>query len=177
MGKWMIETERLYLREMKQDDYDDLAKMLKSSEVMLHYAHEFTDGDVQAWLDRQFDRYEKDGFGLWAVCLKETGKMIGQCGITWQEWDGCLVPEIAYFFQQKYWGEGYAIEAAKACRDYAFEQLAFDKIYSMIRDTNAPSQKVATRNGMRQQGSYVKNNYGVDMRILVFSVKKNELTY
>lgn len=97
----------------------------------------FTQAEAQAWLDRQISRYRKDGLGLWAVALRETGRMIGQCGLTWQEADGRTVLEVGYLFSQAYWHRGYATEAARACRDFAFDTLGAKTVYSIIRDTNA----------------------------------------
>ncbi|MEN6636278.1 MAG: GNAT family N-acetyltransferase [Clostridiaceae bacterium] len=76
----ILETERLLLREMTQEDYPALAAVLQDREAMFAYEHAFSDAETQAWLDRMLERYRTDGFGLWAVLLKATGEMIGQCG-------------------------------------------------------------------------------------------------
>ena len=60
----ILDTERLFLREMKQNDFQDLAEILQNPRVMYAYEHDFSDNDVQAWLDRQIERYKKYGFGL-----------------------------------------------------------------------------------------------------------------
>ncbi len=65
--KTILETKRLVLREMKQSDFQDLADILQNTEVMYAYEHDFSDTDVQIWLERQMERYRKYGFGLWAV--------------------------------------------------------------------------------------------------------------
>ena len=80
----ILETERLFLREMRQNDFRDLAEILQNPNVMYAYEHDFSEDDVQVWLDRQIDRYKKYGFGLWAVILKNTNEMIGQAGLTIQ---------------------------------------------------------------------------------------------
>ena len=166
-----IETERVLLRQMEQSDYDDLCKILQDEEVMYAYEGAFSDEEVQNWLDRQLMRYEKDGFGLYAVILKETGEMIGQCGLTMQEIPGEQVLEIGYLFQKKYWHQGYATESAKACKEYAFTVLKADEVFSIIRDSNIASQNVAKRNGMTQVGTFVKHYRGVDMPHYIFSIK------
>ena len=102
-------------------------------------------------------------FGLWAVILKETNQMIGQCGLTMQPWKDENVLEIGYLFERTYWHKGYAIEAAKACKKYAFEILKADEVCSIIRDTNIASQKVAIRNGMTIKDVWTKHYRGVDM--------------
>ena len=78
----ILETERLYLREMNQGDFPSLCKILQDDYTMYAYEGAFSDEEVQEWLDRQVSRYRKWNFGLWAVILKETDEMIGQCGLT-----------------------------------------------------------------------------------------------
>lgn len=168
----ILETERLYLRKMSQNDFDNLCKILQDRDVMYAYEHAFSDEEVQEWLDRQLKRYEDYGFGLWLVILKDTDEVIGQCGITMQKVNENDVHEIGYLFQKKFWHKGYAIEAAKACKKYAFEKLKVDEIYSIIRDNNFSSQKVAERNGMTVKEVVVKHYFGMDMPHLVYSTKK-----
>lgn len=159
----ILETERLYLREMKQDDFQSLCKILQDADVMYAYEGAFNDAEVQDWLDRQISRYQKWNFGLWAVILKETDEMIGQCGLTMQPWKEEEVLEIGYLFERIHWHKGYATEAARACKKYAFEILKADEVCSIIRDTNVASQKVAVRNGMSVADSWIKHYRGVDM--------------
>lgn len=159
----IIETDRLYLREMCQANFKSLCEILQDEEVMYAYEGAFSDTEVQEWLDRQIARYKKWGFGLWAVILKETDKMIGQCGLTIQPWKDKEVLEIGYLFARLYWHKGYATEAAKACKKYAFETLNADEVCSIIRDTNTASQQVAIRNGMSIADSWTKHYKGVDM--------------
>lgn len=67
----ILQTERLLLRKIKQTDFQDLAEILQNPKVMYAYEYDFSDNDVQIWLDRQIKRYEKYGFGLWAIILKK----------------------------------------------------------------------------------------------------------
>lgn len=170
----ILETERLYLRKINDNDFDALCKIMQDEEVMYAYEGAFTDGEVRTWLERQKTRYVQDGFGLWAACLKENGEMIGQCGITIQNINGVQGPEIGYLFRRSYWHRGYATEAAIGCREYAFEVLKLSEICSIIRDTNLASQNVAKRNGMRIKEQFVKHYRGVDMWHYVYNITYDE---
>ncbi len=167
----IYETERLYTREMDKNDLPGLSRILQDREVMYAYEHAFTDDETLNWLHQQMDRYRKDGFGLWSVILKETGEMIGQCGISIQGFMGSRVPEIGYLFQKAFWHQGYAIEAARGCKIHAFETLKIPEIFSIVRDINIASMNVAIRNGMIIRGRFVKHYYGVHMPHYAFSVK------
>lgn len=169
-----LETERLILREMTQEDYPALAEILQDREAMVAYEHAFSDGETQAWLDRMLERYRTDGFGLWAVVRKETGEMIGQCGLTRQRVEEREVLEIGYLFQRRHWKQGYAIEAARACKAYAFETLQSDEVYSIVRDNNIASMNVAIRNGMAIRCRFTKHYYGMFMPHYAFSIRKEQ---
>lgn len=168
----ILETDRLKLRRMKESDYDSLCLMLRDEEVMYAYEHAFDAQEAHEWLTRQLDRYKTYGFGLWSVILKETGEMIGQCGITMQDCDGRQVMEVGYLFRKEFWHQGFASEAAKACKEYAFDELGAEEIYSIIRVNNSASRAVAERNGMTVRGSFVKHYYGMDMEHLIYAVEK-----
>lgn len=159
----VLETERLYFREMNQSDFNSLCKILQDEDTMYAYEGAFSDKEVQEWLDRQISRYQKWNFGLWAVILKETDEMIGQCGLTMQPWKETEVLEVGYLFNRLYWHKGYATEAAIACKNYAFKILKADEVCSIIRDTNIASQNVAVRNGMTMTDLWTKHYRGIDM--------------
>lgn len=168
----ILETERLYLRNLRQSDYNALCRMLQDDKVMYAYEGAFSDAQVQEWLDRQLARYEKYGFGLWAVMLKETDEMAGQCGLTMQPWKNGELLEIGYLFMHSFWHNGYAIEAAKACKKYAFEVQNAARVCSIIRDTNIASQKVAIRNGMVKIDTWTKHYRGIDMPHFCYSISR-----
>lgn len=168
----ILETHRLCLREMTDADFPALCAILQDPAVMYAYAHAFDTIEAQQWLENQKRRYRADGFGLWAVLEKSSQEMIGQCGLTWQDCEEKQVLEVGYLFQKAYWGRGYATEAAKACRDYAFQSLGAQEVYSIIRDSNFPSQKVARRNGMTLRGQMVKYYYDREMPHLIYSIRR-----
>ena len=144
----IIETERLFLREMMESDFDALFEVLADSDIMEHYPYTFDEARVRNWISRNMERYQKDGFGLWAVVLKETGEMIGDCGITMQNIHGQMFPEVGYHIRADHQRKGYATEAAAACIRYAFENYTFPAVYSYMKYTNIPSQRTAMKNGM-----------------------------
>ena len=156
---------------MSLADMQPLAAILQDERVMYAYNGAFSEEETLAWMQKQLRRYRKFGFGLWAVLKRDTGEMIGQCGITMQEYRNTQVPEIGYLFAYKHWHQGYATEAAIACREYGFKTLHFDALYSIIRDTNIPSQNVALRNGMKKIDSFVKHYRGEDMPHWVYRVE------
>lgn len=168
----ILRTKRCYLREMNENDYDALCAILQDKDVMYAYEHAFSDEEVTEWLTRQLNRYHQYQFGLWAVILEK--KMIGQCGLTMQDYRGKSVLEIGYLFQKKYWHNGYATETAIACKEYAFDVLKAEEVYSIIRENNIVSQKVAIRNGMVKKDSFIKHYYGMNMLHFVYSVKREK---
>ena len=143
-------TERLLLREMTPDDYDALYRVLGDSDIMRHYPYVFDEKRVRNWIDRNIERYRIFGFGLWAVCLKENGEMIGDCGLSMQNIGGVIKPEIGYHIRADQQRKGYAREAAAAVRDWTFENTPFREIYSYMKYTNEPSAKTAVSWGCRQ---------------------------
>ena len=168
----ILETQRLVLRQLTEADFDAWSAVLRDPDVMYAYEHGFSEEEVHQWIDRQQERYAQYGFGLWALIEKASGELIGDCGITMQDWCGREVPEIGYHLRRDKWHQGYAAEAAAACRDYAFTVLGFKEVFAIIRENNLPSQHVALRCGMAVRGSMVKYYWGMEMPHLVFSVKR-----
>ena len=150
----MIETERLFLREMMESDFDALYKVLADPSIMQHYPYTFDENRVRNWIQRNIERYRIFGFGLWAVCLKETGEMIGDCGLTLQLIDGQIKPEIGYHIRADKQRNGYAKEAAIVVRDWTFNNTPFQIVYSYMKYTNEPSVKTAISYGCKQVDEY-----------------------
>ncbi len=146
----IVETERLLLREMTENDFDALYRVLADSDIMQHYPYAFDEDRVREWINRNIERYQIFGFGLWAVCLKETGEMIGDCGLTMQLINGQIKPEIGYHIRGDQQQKGYAKEAAVAVRDWTFHNTPFNVVYSYMKYTNEPSFKTAISYGCKQ---------------------------
>ncbi len=144
----ILETKRLLLREMRPDDFQAMFQVLGDPQTMWHYPYTPDGQHVRDWIERNINRYMKDGFGLWAVCLKETGELIGDCGLTLQNINGEILPEIGYHIRRDCHRKGYASEAAKGVRDWVFQNTDYPAVYSYCRYTNLPSIKTAESIGM-----------------------------
>ena len=109
------ETKHLFLREWTMQDLDAWAAILSDAEMMRYYPKPFDRQNVQDWIAWNLENYRTDGFGLWAVHLRATGELLGDCGITMQQIHGQRLPEIGFHMKKSVWGKGYATEAARAC--------------------------------------------------------------
>ncbi len=144
----VLETQRLVLREFQFEDLDALAAILCDRETMRYYPVSFDRAAVADWIQRNRTRYANDGHGLWAMILKSTRELIGDCGLVRQSVDAVDEIEIGYHVRRDLWNQGYASEAARACRDYGFANLKVDRLISLIRPENLASRRVAEKNGM-----------------------------
>lgn len=167
----IIETERTILREMTSDDYEALYAVLADSDIMQHYPYTFDEARVRGWIDRNIERYRIFGFGLWAVTLKGSGEMIGDCGLTMQKIGDSIKPEIGYHIRKDFQRQGYAKEAAGAVRDWAFCNTPFNMIYSYMKHTNTPSCLTAVSYGCRQVDEFSDETNGVTK---VFAITRGE---
>ncbi len=169
----VIETEHLLLREITENDFDALYKILANSDIMQHYPYTFDDARVRGWINKNIERYKIFGFGLWAVCLKDTGEMIGDCGLTMQLINGQIKPEIGYHIRADKQRKGYAKEAAISVRDWTFNNTPFNIIYSYMKYTNEPSAKTAISYGCKQVDEFTDE---INEITKVFAISRDEWT-
>ena len=145
----VVETERLRLRPIAQSDFAELLAMFSDPLVARFLARAFDEPEMQVWIDWMLqERYAKHGFGLWAVELKGPGTFLGVCGPILQTVDDQAHVEIGYHFASRHWHRGYATEAARASKEWAFARLGCAHVISIIRPENVASRAVAERNGM-----------------------------
>ena len=156
--KYIIETKRLKLRQITSDDFDNLKAILSDEDTMKYYPKPYDDSGVLKWINWCEGCYKKRGFGLWAVELKDSNEFIGDTGITLQNIDGEEVFEIGYHYNKKYWNNGYASEAAIACKKWFFENTNYNEVYSYMNVDNIASRKVAEHNEMKLNKDYYNNN-------------------
>lgn len=157
----MIETKRLLLRPMRAEDVDPLLRVFGDPKVMASFDAEPFDRDqTQRWVQRNFVHQDRHGYDLFVVILKESGELIGDCGPEEMELDGVsgaptaaagAAIELGYDFRNDHWNQGFATEAAKAVRDYAFDTLPLPRLISLVRQGNTTSRRVAEKIGMRRE--------------------------
>jgi len=153
----MIETSRLVLRLMDENDLDDMLKIFTDKNVMKCFGLEsFSREQMKKWVDRNLDHQKKYGYGLFSGILKSNQELIGDCGLEHTEFEEKPCVEIGYDFLSKYWNQGYATEAARAVKDYAVGRLSIDSKYlcSFIRKNNKASQRVSEKIGMQKIKEY-----------------------
>jgi len=165
-----IETERLLLRMFSQDDLDDLSTIYADADVMQYLSgHPLTREETAGWLKYFLDGWENFGFGWWAVILKESGQLIGHCGLQFIH----ITPEVevTYGLAKKYWRKGIASESARACLRYGFEELKLERIYALADPGNTVSHRVMQRVGMKyDRTEYYKDDlYEGDLIYYVIS--------
>jgi len=144
----ILETDRLLLREFVPEDLGALVAVLCDAETMRYYPAALDRAGVAAWIERNRRRYADPGHGLWAMVLKSSGELIGDCGLTRQVVDETDEIEIGYHVRRDLWGRGYASEAARACREHGFSRLGAERLVSLIRPENLPSRRVAEKTGL-----------------------------
>ncbi|MFB5089065.1 GNAT family N-acetyltransferase [Psychrobacillus sp. PGGUH221] len=170
MDNFILSTERLVLRKMNRDDMESLLKIFADHEAMKYYPSTKNEKQTIDWIEWTINNYAKHGVGLWVVEDRVSGEFLGQCGIVPQEIDGIVEMEIGYLFVRRFWGTGYATEAALACKNYGFEQMGLRKMVSLIDVNNLPSIKVAERIGMKVE----KTVHKWDKDVFVYSVSYHQ---
>jgi RimJ/RimL family protein N-acetyltransferase len=144
----IVETTRLQMRRMTYDDVAALLTVFGDAEVMRFYTAPFDCQRMQEWVDWNQRSYTKCGYGLWALILRDTGELIGDCGLVNQLVEDVQEVEIGYHIRRDLWRQGLATEAALACRDYGFNNLGCKRLVSLIHPQNAASRRVAEKVGM-----------------------------
>lgn len=141
----VLETERLRLRHFHSDDDQALLAVFDDDYARQFYPDMADVSNAQRWVAKNNDRYETDGFGLWAMCLRETGELVGDCGLTVQAVEEAVEVEIGYHVRADWRGRGLATEASLACMRHGFGTLAANRLVSMVHPRNTASMAVAKR--------------------------------
>jgi [ribosomal protein S5]-alanine N-acetyltransferase len=167
-----LETERLRLRRLTVDDAATLHRIHHEPGVWTYYTGTppATAADERAQIESHLARQQHPEFGFRAVVLRQTGEMVGLCGLLSQVVDGQVEAEIAYMLSPRFWGRGLASEAARAVRDRAFQSLRCSHLISLIHPENLPSKRVALAVGM----AHIKDTLFRGLPVEVYRVARPE---
>lgn len=169
----VMETERLEIRRFIRDDLPELYTIMQKPEVMYAWEHGFTKSETRKWLNGQLTRYKKNGYGYFAVVLKNTDNFIGQVGVFKSMIHEKEVVELGYIFDNLYWNQGYCIEAVNACVRFAFDKLKIDNLYCSICPNNIPSIRIAEKIGMINVGEHIVNYRDQEILHIVYMLENN----
>lgn len=163
----IVTTERLRLRLFSHADLPFLETLFADPEVMRFFpSGPYDAARTRQWLAKREAQSAQFGRTLYAVETLADGEVVGYCGfIAWQ-FDARLENEIAYGLARAYWGRGYALEAARGCRDLAFDRLGLARLIALIRPENHASRKVAQGLGMVRDQTLVLKGVAVDRFVL-----------
>ena len=158
------ETERLRFRAWRKEDLVSFAAMNADEKVMEYFPSILTLKETDAMIKRIDDQFASHGFGLNAVETKSDNQFIGFIGLAIPKFDMYFTPcvEIGWRLNKGSWGNGYATEGAKACLDFAFNDLNLTEIYSFTSVHNHRSEKVMQRIGMQKLGEFTHPNLPED---------------
>lgn len=166
----ILSTARLTLRELTVGDAADLYRIHREEGVWKYFlgSPPASVAEERAFIERHLRNYQQHGFGFWATVLRETGELVGRCGLLAQEVDGRKETEIAYLLSPRFWGRGLASGAARGLRDYGFQTLGCPRLVSLILPENAASKRVAIAAGLRLE----KNTAFAGREVEVYSVTR-----
>jgi ribosomal-protein-alanine N-acetyltransferase len=144
-----IETARLLLRHFTLDDLDALFRLYSNPEIMRYVGKGAfaTIEETKPRLIFMIEHWEKHGFGMWALVHKESGKMIGRCGL--QYLDNTPEVELGYLLDKAFWNMGLATEASLESLKFGFLELGLERIVAIARPENIASQRVMQKVGMK----------------------------
>jgi [ribosomal protein S5]-alanine N-acetyltransferase len=161
-------TDRLVFRKIDIADFNDWLVFHKDPGSSAHWHAERADPETECrkWYDKQYYRYANNLGGMNALVEKQSGKLIGHCGLLIQTVDAERELEVAYSLIPEFRNKGYATEAARKCLGFAFENLLADSLISIISLTNIPSQRVALKMGMAEEKRTVYDGN----EVIIFSI-------
>ena len=159
------ESERLIFRKLVETDFENWLEFCKDDESVKYISLLSNLKEpierCNAWFERVFNRYQNGLGGMNVLIDKNTNEFIGQCGLLIHTVDGMEELEIGYSIMPNHRQKGYASEAAKKCKDFAFENDYANSLVSIIDVRNHLSAKVAINNGMKLDKQTLYNNTDV----------------
>lgn len=165
-----VETERLSLRPFREADVLELHQLLQDPDVVRFVGDRRVPTLQETWraVAGWLGHWAMRGYGQWAIEEHGSGRLIGRAGIiNPAEWPG---PEVGYLLGRKWWGHGYATEAATAAMRWGFREVGFDDLISLIDPNNAASIAVASRLGETLRGGTTL----LGTPVLVYGINRGE---
>jgi [ribosomal protein S5]-alanine N-acetyltransferase len=162
-----LETERLITRHLTEADIPAWTEFFKEPDAIEFfpmYHNKPYEESAHEWINRQMARYARQEYGMQALIDKQSGRLVGQCGLIAKDIDGIPELEVGYGILKPYWGLGYAAEAARLFIDFAFGQPGVGSIISTISPGNRKSIRVAEKNGL----TFEKISIWQDMELCVY---------
>ena len=153
--KLITETARLKLVELTDKDVDSVFLLTRNEKVMKYFPAVLTYEDTQRMVQKILRQYTEYGYCFWKVLLKSSGQFIGIAGLLHQEINTEPETEISYRILPEHWNQGYATEAAIACKKYAETELKKKRLISLIHPQNIASIRVATKLGAKKARSVI----------------------
>jgi len=150
----ILETKRLLLRQQTRADIESLHLIFADPVTMGFWPSPFTLETTKNWIARNIHSYSQLGFGRWAIILKETQDLIGDCGILLQEIDGVAEYDLGYIIHHPYWQQGYGTEAVGACKQYGLEILQLPRLVANMPINHFGSVRVAQKIGMTREKTF-----------------------
>lgn len=154
----VLSTERLLLKPFGPEDTWDFYLLNEDEEVVRHTGDRpFRDRQEAAAFLGNYDQYQRYGYGRWTVLRRSDGQYLGWCGLKYHP--GQSETDLGFRLYRRYWGRGYATEAARACLTYGFEQLELPAIIGRVRQANGASIRVLEKCGMQRWKAFDFEGY------------------
>ena len=166
------ETKRLRLKKISFDDFNEIAEIMRGSNVQKIWEYYFSDADVNHWIKKCKNFYERYNTGYFLAQDKTTNNVVGQIGLMPDVINGIERYEIGYILKEEYEHNGFATEGAAFMADYALNKMHLSEVVFEIRPVNQKSINVAKRLGAVQDGSFIKKVKDNDMEHLIFVLKE-----
>lgn len=156
----LIITERLMLRKFDINDAGEVQRMAGDIEVAsntLNIPHPYTDGLAEEWIRSQETEFHSGKSLVFAICLKESGHLVGAIGLTLQL--NYQLAELGYWIGKEYWNKGYCTEAVKSIIGFGFKEFKLHKIYATYFTNNPASGRVMGKAGMHFEAMFKSHLY------------------
>lgn len=166
----LIETSRLVLKEMSEEDVQNLFDLNNDLEVMRYTGDRSFNNlnEALAYIQNYQYIYKKHGYGRLSLFNKETGEYLGWCGLKYL--DQKNQTDLGYRLKKQFWGKGFATEAASACLNDGFNRLQIDQVFATAMKENIPSVNIFKKLGLK----YLKDQDCGCKPGVIYAIRKQE---